>query len=515
MYAERPTAEFPRKKPMSGSLKPRRTPGAVGRLLSSGDASREGLGLALLLLGALLSVGTKSGFCQPLARGAATSEFPRVHRTELLNGFRVLAVEKQADRVLLNLLLKSGSAADPRSKDGRAFFTAQAVLFANQKACPEQLKDELDFLNVRLRIHVDVDATVFQAELPSSSLEALLTLLMNVVVRPAFSEPALDRLKRKYSDSAKPSADLQALSQEYLLQLLFEGTPCGHAPPGRAESARTLRVADLEAFHQAHYLPNNAALIIVGGPPASRLHTLVREKFGNWIKQEFSPLEPVSRYSLTSKAIRVIDRKGSDDALVVWGHPGPSRQTPEYLPLRAMNELIQGIGPSSRLEQCFGSRKIRYHSLHAESQFGRICDRFQVAARLPLGSLKPAIQAFPDCIDGLKSQPITDAELSLIKYRLLTSHQASLESVTGLADQVTQMELHDLSRDFLTTFPARVERLSGDIIQQATKNYLSSSRMAVVVAGDAHRLKLLLGDLGPIELFDTRGSSVSSTASSR
>jgi zinc protease len=489
-------------------------PQAAADLQSSADASHCGFGFVLLLLWASLSAGAASGFCQRLSLDEATSGFPPVHRIELLNGFRVLAVEKQADRALLNLLIKSGSAADPRSKEGLAFFTAQAVLSANQKTTPERLKDELNFLGVQLRVHVDVDATVFQAELPSSSLEAVLTLLMNVVVRPAFSEPGLDRLKREHSDPGKPSPDLHAL-HEYLLQLLFEGTPCGHATQGRAESVQTLRIADLEAFHQTHYLPNNAALIIVGGPPASRLGTLAREKFGNWIKQEFSPLEPVSRYSLTSKAIRVIDRKGSDDALVVLGHPGPSRQTPEYLPLRAMNELMQGIGPSSRLEKCFRFRNIQYQSLRAEFQFGRICGQFQVAGRVPLDFLQQPLQAFRDCIEGLKSEPITEAELSLAKSRLLASHRASQESVIGLADQVTQMELHDLARDFLSAFPARVERLSGASIQEAAKNYLSSSRLGVVVAGDAERVKLLLGDLGPIELFDTDGSSVTSTASSR
>jgi len=498
---------------MRASPKPRRMPRTVPNLRSSG--SRRGSRFVLLLLWAGISGAAVSGLCQTLAPGGATSESPRVERIDLLNGFRVLAVEKQAGRTLLNLLIKSGSAADPQGKEGVAFFTARGILSANQKASPERWKDELDFLGAEVRVHVDVDATLFQAEVASANLEALLTYLMNAVLRPAFSEPGLERLKREHSHSQEPSSDLQALSQEYLPHLLFEGTPCGHSTQGRAESVQTLRVADLEEFHRTHYLPNNAALIIVGGPPASRLGTFVREKFGNWIKQELSPLEPVSRYSLTSKTIRVIDRKGFDDALVVLGHPGPPRQTLDYLPLRALNELLEGIGPSSRLEKCFRSRNIRYQSLHAESQFGRICGRFQIGARVPLGSLQQAIQAILDCIEGLKSEPITEAELDLAKSQLLASHQASLGSVVGLADHFTQMELHDLARDFLTAFPARVERLSGERIQEAAKNYLSGSRIAVVVAGDADRLKSLLGVLGPPELLNTVGSRPMPAATSR
>jgi predicted Zn-dependent peptidase len=85
----------------------------------------------------------------------------------------------------------------------------------------------------------------------------------------------------------------------------------------------------------------------------------------------------------------------------------------------------------------------------------------------------------------------------------------------GLADHFTQMELHDLARDFLTAFPARVERLSGERIQEAAKNYLSGSRIAVVVAGDADRLKSLLGVLGPPEILNTVGSRPMPAATSR
>jgi zinc protease len=498
---------------MKASPKPHRMPRAVPNLRSS--ASRRSSRFVLLLLWAVISGAAVSGLCQTLAPGGATSEFPRVQRIELLNGFRVFAVEKQAGRTLLNLLIKSGSAADPRTKEGVAFFTAWGILSANQKASPERWKDELDFLGAEVRVHVDVDATLFQAEVPSSNLEALLTHLVNAVLRPAFSEPGLERLRSEHSHSGKPSSDLQALGREYLPQLLFEGTPCGHSTQGGAGSAQALRVADLEEFHRAHYLPNNAALIIVGGPPASRLGTFVREKFGNWIKQELSPLELMSRYSLTSKVIRVIDRKGSDDALVVLGHPGPSRQTLDYLSLRAINELLDGIGPTSRLEKCFRSRNIRYQSLHAESQFGKTCGQFQIGARVTLDSLQLAIQALLDCIERLKSEPITETELELAKSRLLASHQASLESVAGLADHFTQMELHDLARDFLTAFPVRVERLSGERIQEAAKNYLSSSRIALVVAGDADRVKSLLGVLGPPELLDTGRPSPMPAATSR
>jgi hypothetical protein len=76
------------------------------------------------------------------SQGTATA-IPRMHRTELLNGLRVLAIEKPGEVAVINVLVKTGSSADPRDKAGLANLTAQSVCFANAKLPQQRWKDEL------------------------------------------------------------------------------------------------------------------------------------------------------------------------------------------------------------------------------------------------------------------------------------------------------------------------------------------------------------------------------------
>jgi secreted Zn-dependent insulinase-like peptidase len=48
------------------------------------------------------------------------NSIPRYRETELLNGLRVIAIEKPGETAVINVLVKSGSHADPRDKAGLA-----------------------------------------------------------------------------------------------------------------------------------------------------------------------------------------------------------------------------------------------------------------------------------------------------------------------------------------------------------------------------------------------------------
>jgi zinc protease len=468
-----------------------------------------GLWLALAAFPAMKA----PGLCQTLPAGWAETELPRIQRIDLLNGFRVLVVEKSAgEKAFVNLLIKAGSAADPPYKEGLASLTASSLFAANQKISPERLKDELEFLGARLRPRVDTDATEFHAEVSSSSLDAFLTLLTNLVVRPIFSGVAVDRAKRELSDSSHSVFAPEQASQKRLREVLFERTPCGRPTQGSVESIAKLNLVDVEKFHQTYYVPNNAALIVIGGHSTNRLGGLVREKFGRWIKTEFSQPDSISDLSITSRVIQIIDQKDSEDAILTLGNPGPPRQTPDHQALTALTMLLEGIGPGSRLEKLFRSRNVPYRSLKAEFHSMKTCGEVRVTAQVPVNFLRLAIQAVLDSIEGVKSEPVTESELALVKSVLLTQHKASVNSDASLRNLVSEIELHDLARDFLVAFPSRVERLSPERIQEAAKNYLSSTRIAVVVVGDAEKLKAELTGFGSFEFIEDRESKPAASA---
>jgi zinc protease len=265
-----------------------------------------------------------------------------------------------------------------------------------------------------------------------------------------FTQEGVDRIKCDLRSSKLGVSEPHEIAQLHLRELVFGQTACARAELGTPESVNAVRIADLEAFHQAHYLPNNTALIVVGGPPMSRLGDLVREKFGSWIKVSLQPTEPPLAPMPARSVVRVIDRKTAADATILLGHSAPTRQTPDFFALTLANTLLGGLEKDSRLEKSLLKHHVPYKTLSSVLELKQSCGWFQVSAQAPLNALPGVFSAILESIEELKTHPVSETELSKAKSALLSKYNNDLTTETGIADHVTTIELFDLARDFLS-----------------------------------------------------------------
>lgn len=460
-----------------------------------------------LLMVLFCNLASRQFVSEALAQADIATSIPPIRRIELLNGLRVLAIERAGEVAVINLLVKTGSLADPKGKAGLAHLTAQSGCLANAKLPPQRWQDELEFLGARIEVHVTSDSTVFQALVPQSNVEAVLTLFARLIVQPVYIQDGVDRIKSDLRSTQLTDTEPQATARLHLGQLIFGGTGYGQPKWGTPESLTSLRVADIEAFHQAYYLPNNTSLIVVGGPPMARLGDFVRERFGRWVKAKLPPMEPTAAPVLARPTVRVVDRKSSSEATILVGHSAPARQTPDFFALTLANTVLGGIGSASRLEQAFENQNIPYQALSSGLEFMQAYGWFQVSAQVPLTAVPTALRGILEVIEGLKTRPISETELNLAKSALLSGYRANLQSETGLADQVTAIELFDLARDFLSGFTLRIEQVSAERVQEAAKNYLSTTQISGVVVGESHTVKAGLAEFRSFEISEWQEST--------
>jgi zinc protease len=124
-----------------------------------------------------------------------------------------------------------------------------------------------------------------------------------------------------------------------------------------------------------------------------------------------------------------------------------------------------------------------------------------------LTAVSAAFGAILESIEDLKTRPISEMELSQAKAAVLSNHRANMGTETGLANQVTTAELFDLARDFLSSFPSRVEQISAERVQEAAKNYLSSTQISGVVVGESQSLKTGLAEFRSFEISERQESA--------
>lgn len=438
---------------------------------------------------------------QDIVAAVGSAKAPPIRKSELLNGFRVLSVERaESSSVVVNLLVKTGSTFDPPEKEGLAYLTAQAIFFANQKKSAERLKDELEHLEVELKIDVTLDATLFQAKGPRESLEPYLTLLRQMLVMPQFEKRGLDEIKRQAEGSKIDIPNPIELGERYFRAFVFRDHPYGRILSSK--SIESIDVSDVIDFYQSQYVPNNSALVVVGTVAHSDAADLAREKMGGWVKGsitevEFPRMAAKSRFSMLSVSGNI--RLGGD-IVVVFGQVVPSRLTPDFFSLRILSLILGDLGSASRLFEALRVKNIGYQCLKSKIEFYKAGGQFHVVVRVPQSDVIPALQAISEVMDGIKKTGITEAELRFAKSRLEASYREALSSQMGTADEVVAMELYGLAADFLASFPAKLEQITVDRIAEAAKSYLNPTRASAAIVGDSTGLEAELRKLGPVDM---------------
>ena len=81
------------------------------------------------------------------------------------------------------------------------------------------------------------------------------------------------------------------------------------------------------------------------------------------------------------------------------------------------------------------------------------------------------------------SQPVLAEELSDSKSNFLGRMPLLLESNSGVAVSLLNMERFNLGLDYFLRYPEIIQSITADEILEASRKYLNPDRLAVAVAG--------------------------------
>ena len=112
-----------------------------------------------------------------------------------------------------------------------------------------------------------------------------------MVRNPAFKQEEIDRQRQQAVSGLKVSfEDPDFVASVVFDRLVYGFHPYGMPGSGTPESLQSITAADLHAFHQRYYAPNNAILAVVGDVTAEEAFAGAERVFGNWAKRDVPPV---------------------------------------------------------------------------------------------------------------------------------------------------------------------------------------------------------------------------------
>jgi zinc protease len=479
------------------------------RLLFKSLISGFGLVLALAVHAAFVGASAaRPPAQQPPDRSAAPKpgpppalKLPAIQKRTLSNGLPVWIVELHKVPVVhVSLAVRAGSGADRRNKFGVANLTAEMLDEGAGARDALQIADGVDYLGASLSTSSSSDAAFVELHVPAARLGDALPILSDVVLRPAFPEKELQRVREELLTSILQAQDDPASLIQFAFPRLVFGPQhrYGTMSFGTAASLKGFTVADLRQFHARHYVPSNATLIVTGDATPASVVARLESAFGAWKGTAPAPSPVPQATQLTSRQVYLIDKPGAAQSQIRIGWVGVPRSTPDYFALRVLNTVLGGAF-TSRLNQ--NLREEHGYAYGASSSFDMrgSAGPFYAAAAVQTDKTAESLTEFFKELEAIR-KPIPADELDKAKNYIALRLPRNFETTESMADSLAQIFVYNLPADFYDTFTDRIRGITPADAHRAAERYLQPDKFAVVVVGDLKAIEpgIRALNLGPI-----------------
>ena len=440
---------------------------------------------------------------QPPAPGPApTLRLPPIQKHALSNGLPVWVVEMAEVPVVdVTLIVRSGAAADPQGRFGTASFTSAMLDEGAGTRDALALADAIDALGASLTTGSSYDASSVRLHALVSTLERALPLMADVALRPTFTQADMERLRGERLTSLLQLRDNPSqLATAAFNRLLYgEAHRYGTGVLGTETANKALTIDELNAFHQSHYQPSNAHLLVVGDVTASAVLPMLEQAFGAWQNRGAVPRSTLPAPATTAaRHIYLIDKPGAPQSQIRVGTIGVARQTQAYHAIDVANTMLGGSF-SSRLNM--NLRERNGYAYGAGSQFAMRQSNgpFVALAGVQSDKTREALLEFFAELSAM-AEPAPADELTRVRNLQALSFPGAFETTSGMAAQLYDLVVYQLPDNTFEEYVPKIQAVTAADVQRVAADHLETNRMIVVIAGDVATIEgpVRSAGLGPV-----------------
>ncbi len=421
----------------------------------------------------------------------ATAQVPQPRREKLLNGLRVLLLNRPGDRnVLIKLRVHDGSAFDLANKEGLMATLADAMF-------DQQTRDYVtEELGGRLEITTDYDAINITLAGKASDFDRLLELARTAAMNVQLTPEAVERVRaaRVKTLSAAPPTAAEAADRAVAARL-YGTHPYGRPISGTPESVARIERADLLLARERFLTPDNTTLVIVGGFDANNVMRTMRESFGSWRKSD-APVPPTFRLPDPPDArTLVVNRTDTERVELRLALRGLARADRDEPAARLLVAIAgeRWRAAMSGLDKSSGGVSHEAHRTGGTFLMG-------VSLGTPAEAAK-ALEAARAALRDLASNGPKADELERAKSGVTQSLLQGTQDVEGWANVWLDEHTYETPAVTAPEVAHTIAGLTASEVQRVAARLFLHASVAVVALGDAAQLRTELARGGAVEVF--------------
>ncbi|MCP3980905.1 MAG: insulinase family protein [bacterium] len=338
---------------------------------------------------------------------------------------------------------------------------------------------------VGLNAFTNTDTTGYFFSLPANKVELWAYLeserFLDPVFREFYKERDVVQEERRMRTESQPVGRMI----EQFLSVAFQAHPYGTMVVGHMSDLQSFTRQDAAEFYKKYYVPSNITISVVGDVQSKKLVPMLKKYFSRLPAGPETPtLRTVEPPQIAEKSISIPD---PSQPIYVEGYHRPSMFHADDAVYDAISDILSS-GRTSRLYRNLvrdkkiaagagafsGFPGVKYPHLMLFFGFttpGHTNEEIQGEIRVE--------------IERLKSEPVSDAELKMVKTRAKANLIRGLASNGGIAGQLaTYQGQHGDWRELFRSVE-RIEKVTKeDIMRVAQETFVATNRTVAMIVNE-------------------------------
>jgi len=409
-----------------------------------------------------------------------------IYRVQLPNGITVLARSNfSSPSISMGGYLPAGSIFEVDEKLGLADFVSSCLMRGTQTRTFDEIYNELESVGASMGFDSTVHNLNFGGRSLVEDFPLLLKLLSESLFAPAFPKNEVENLRvHMLTGLALREQDTSDLAAMAFDRMLFEGHPYSRPGDGFVETIQSITRKDMQEFHHRYFGPSGMTIAIVGAIDPKKAAEAVEKVLGSWqIPGQVSPPElpdhkPVKK---TVTNHHVLPGKSQSDLVI--GMIGPGRKDPEYFPASLGNSVLGQFGMMGRIGEVVREKSGLAYYASSSLSGGTGPGSWEVSAGVNPKNLKKAIELIEKELRRFVKSGVTKDELADSQANYIGRLPLSLESNSGVAGAILNMERHSLGLDYYQRYEGMVRGVTRADVLRAARKYIDPDRLVISTAG--------------------------------
>jgi predicted Zn-dependent peptidase len=432
--------------------------------------------------------------------------FPRFEDQKIANGVRILSAQvAKLPIVSVLVLIDAGASKDPAGKEGIAALVASCLSEGTARYSGAELAEKFEQLGTSLESGADWDSALVKITVLAEKLEEAMQLVGEVLTNPAFPEREIERLKaERLAEILQLRTEPRGLADEKFSEFLYSAHSRYAKPDeGTEDTVRALSRQDAITFYESNYRASTMTVVVAGDVDHSTIVDVVSRTLSDVRSGSGDRSDVEIRPRFDTEQVHVVHKPDAPQSELRVGHIGLPRRHPDFFPTLVMNAVLGGLF-GSRIN--LNLREEHGYTYGASSYYDwrRNAGPFAVSTAVQSDVTAAALREIMLEIDRIRSEPITDSELSLATDYLDGVFPIRYETTSAIAAALANLVIYDLPRDYYDRYRQNIRTVSTESVLAAAKAHIHPDRMQVVVVGDADIVRgpLTELDIGPVQVYN-------------